>query len=630
MTTRSETGAAEYGFDRAGKPPLLWLRCDYDDREAAKQVAAEAACGVRHGWNADLKRWEWPLTSSADQQALLRALKALFPQAGYDAAETRHAALPEPDEPLQSRISQPQYPWRREPYAHQREVVAASALRDKFLVLYEAGTGKTQAAVEAACCALETGAVQRVYIVCPTSVRAVWRQEIGLCAWIAPDDVAVIRRNPPKDHPEHEPRCSDAQYRRRQVERRATWTVMHYEAARIEAEALAPLVRGQFLVADEAHLLKNPRAQRTKAVLGWEPARAIYQTGTPVQNSPTDIFPCAHACEPGLMGTSIHDFKRRFVIIRHVKARVQKPKNKGEKPKVIRPAFDLEVGYRDMEDLRRRLAGISLRRTKDDCLDLPPKLRARRVCEMTPDQAQIYAQMQGEVKLEVLRLAEEAGGIMRIPRTSLLAQLVRLQQAADGFFPDPDSRRSLLWLDDVGKLEACDELVEEALAAGRKVVIWSRFVAPVLKLRDRYAQQGAVAIHGQTPHDDRDAAMEAFRADPDTRLFLATIQVGGLGLNLQAGSVVIFYDRWWVPAVNEQAEDRCHRSGQEQHVTVYALLTEHSIDEQVEETLEQKEAIAGQLIDGLPRDGAAEATPEAEADALSEQFVMAALGMKAD
>lgn len=569
--------ALAYGVTRTGPLPCVWLRCPFADRAKAKAVAG----GAR--WHPDQKVWYWPLVRPGDETALIVAIRAAFPAA----VSEQLAALPRPaladlppcGPPLQSRVGRPTYPWRRTPYAHQREGVSASLLRDRFLILFEQGTGKTQSAIEAASIALESGIVQRVYIVCPTSVRRTWQEEIQACAWIAPDDIALVRGNPPANNPARIPALSDAQYRQRMIGRRATWTIMHYEAATIEQDLLAPLVKGQFLIADEATALKNSRAQRTKAVLSWQPARAAMLTGTPVVNTPTDVFPIATFCEPGLLGRNIHEFRDRYVIT--------KPIFRG------RRRFDKEVGYRNLEDAQARLLSIGLRRLKKDCLDLPPKVRHRHYCEMGAAQLEAYARMLGLVGEELAALREEHGG--RIPLPLVVSQMVRLQQVTDGYYPDPDHPERLVWIEDAAKFAAADELLEEALACGRKTLLWSRFVPMARKLAERYAAHGASYLAGEVKDDDREARKAAFSGDPDSKVLVLTIGVGGLGLNLQAGSCEIFLDRWWSPAVNEQCEDRCHRSGQLREVDIHILLAEDSIDVHVDGILRKKEGVAAQM-----------------------------------
>ena len=599
-----------YGMSRRQTPPVLWLRCSYGDRQVAKRLGGR--------WNPDEKVWEWQLTTPDTERVVLAGINQSFAGAQHSQRELTRPPLPECAEPLSAMLHDAAlYAWPslREPYDHQREVVQASMVRDRLLVMYEMGTGKTQAAIEAACVAMDDGDVQRVYIVCPTSVRTVWAKEIGTCAWVRGNDIAMVRGNPPTGHPDRKKGMKDAEYRRWQEDRLATWTVMHYAAARIDAGRLAPHITGQFLIIDEAHALRNPQAQRTKAIYSWNPARAIVQTGTPVVNTPADIWTGCDFCEKGLLGTSMYDFRKRFVRSKRVPPKVDPVTGK-----VVRPAFDIDVGYNDIDEIRTRLASVGIRRTKEECLDLPEKVRQDRTCEMSPDQKRAYDGVRADAAGRVREMIADAGGLEQVNRGALLGQLVRLQQVADGFIPDADHEGVHLWFDDCGKFEALDEIVHDAMESGRKIVLWGRFVPLVRKLAERYAEQGAVYISGEVGFDERDARINRFCDDPDCRVFVSIVHVGSLGLNLQVANLVVFVDRWWSPAIVSQAEDRCHRSGQHSVVDVINLVTENSIDEHVGDVLEGKREVARDVVEL----GGVEAHEEAQLDLAA---ISAALGI---
>ena len=192
------------------------------------------------------------------------------------------------------------------------------------------------------------------------------------------------------------------------------------------------------ILVHNCHWLANPRAARTQAVLAWDPKKAIYQTGTPVVNGPTDAFCVAHKCAPGLLGRSLNDFRDRFVVSRAIKVNGRR--------------VEIDVGYRHLDDVRRRLLSIGPRRTKADCLDLPPKIRHKLTCDLGRLQAHAYSDVLGIVAEELREAAKEHGGWRKIPKPTILGQLVRLQQVADGFWPDPDNPNLMHWDRDCGKI----------------------------------------------------------------------------------------------------------------------------------------------------------------------------------
>ena len=567
-----------YGVSHAADNPLVWFRCDFTDKDKAKSVA-----GAR--WQPDAKYWCWSLSRRGDETRIIGALRAVFPNmvqaTGAAVPVTTNAPLPPVGPPLSELVDGSiEYPWRRVPYAHQREAVSASCHRNRFMVLFEQGLGKTQAAVEAACVALENGSVQRVYMVCPTSLRRTWAEEIAACAWIAPDDIGIVRGNPPVGHPQHLRGVSDQEYRKRIIQRMHTWTALHYEAATLETDILAPLVRDQFLVVDECHALKSPTAKRSKAIFSWNPKRAILQTGTPVVNSPSDIFNAAQFCEPGILGRSLHSFRDRYVVTKPIRVAGGRTVEK-------------EVGYRNLDECQTRLLSIGIRRLKSDCLSLPPKIRHREYCEMSSQQFAAYARMCGMVADELRLQMEQHDG--KLPRSVVLSQMVRLQQVTDGYYPDPEHPGRFVWINDAAKFIAADDLVADAVASGRKMLLWTRFVPMAECLAKRYAAHGARVMHGEMGMDDRDASETAFKHDPECKILVLTIGVGGLGLNLQVANCETFFDRWWSPAQNFQCEDRCHRSGQRNQVDIHILLAENTIDEHVDQILRKKEAVADQM-----------------------------------
>jgi len=262
-------------------------------------------------------------------------------------------------------------------------------------------------------------------------------------------------------------------------------------------------------------------------------------------------------------------------------------------------AFRKVVGYADLDDLRRRVALVSLRRTKAECLDLPPRVRQSRDCPMAPAQWSVYETARDEGRL-LLRRYERGEVDEREFRVSAEALLTRLCQVGDGY---ASPRAGLAgWFPEHGKVAVLDDLLEEVVGQGRKAVLWTRFRPPVEALAERYAAHGAVFIHGGVGADDRQAALERFAGEEACRVFVGQVDAAGLGVNLQAGSCVVFYDLPWTPAIFSQALDRCHRIGQTRTVDVVDLQATDpeggpGADAAVAAKLARKLALAAQVTE---------------------------------
>jgi SNF2 family DNA or RNA helicase len=550
-------------------PPHIWLESPYNRREDARRLKEVIGAGQ---WDGEAKVWRYPYNDWTEQD-IEGWLKTLFPTARLKTSGgAGEVELIDHGPPLAEQIEPAEYDWRRTPYRHQRMTVAATRDRSRILVLDQMGTGKTQGAIDAACVAMEKGEVERCVIICPTSLRATWQEEIQSVAWMEPESIAVVKNNPPASSGERLRGASDKEYRTYQLRRRARWTIIHYPVLRRHIDDLRDLVRGQFLVCDESQKLKNRDAKVTKVALSLEPAKSIWQTGTPVENSPEDVWTALHFCDEELAG-SFYGFRDRYCVVRKV--------TQGK------AHFDLVVSARNLNELRGKLFSVGLRRRKEDVLpDLPPKIRHHRDCEMSTKQAKAYAEMRDELKTFFEERDEQW---FRVEAANVRSRMIRLCQLADGYAsPEPGK---VGWFGG-GKLEAATDIAEE-VCAEQKMVVWSHFVPPTRKLMEELSDYNPVRIAGEIPQEDRQAAVDRFMQDDDCRVFVGQYQTAGLGLNLQAGTVVVLYDLWWNPAVVEQAIDRCHRSGQTLPVDVITLLAEGTVDAHVQRMIEKKSGWAG-------------------------------------
>ncbi len=324
------------------------------------------------------------------------------------------------------------------------------------------------------------------------------------------------------------------------------------------------------LVLDEAQNIKNSAARQAQAVRRISAARRVALTGTPVENRLAELWSIMEVLNPGFLG-SANAFRQRFAV------------------PIERYGDDDAAGR-----LRRVTAPFILRRLKSDrsiIADLPEKLEMTVYCSLTREQATLYQ----AVVDEMMERIEASEGIER--RGLVLATMLRLKQVcnhpaqmlADG---SPLAGRS-------GKLERVEEILEEVLAEGDRALLFTQFAAfgALLRthLRDRFGRE-VLYLHGGTRKADRDAMVAQFQGDGGPPILILSLKAGGTGLNLTAANHVIHVDRWWNPAVEDQATDRAYRIGQRRNVQVRKLVCAGTLEERIAALLESKRALAERVV----------------------------------
>jgi hypothetical protein len=342
-----------------------------------------------------------------------------------------------------------------------------------------------------------------------------------------------------------------------------------YGIVRRDAEQLSA-VGWDLVVADEAQAIKNPLS-RTARQIRTVPATARFAlTGTPVENRLADLWALLDFTTPGLLG-------RLDAFQAHVATPIEREQD---------------------EEATARLAALVrpflLRRRKTDpgvAPDLPPKTETDRFVGLTTEQATLYK----AVVTELLDDVADAEGIGR--RGLVLKLLTALKQICnhpaqylgqDGPVPG----RS-------GKLEAVTEIVDTILDEGDSVLVFTQYVqmAKLLERHLRARDHDVLLLHGGTPVDARQALVDRFQ-DGGPSVFVISLQAGGTGLNLTRATHVVHYDRWWNPAVEDQASDRAWRIGQDRPVQVHRMVCEGTLEERIARLLEAKRGLAESVVGG--------------------------------
>ena len=318
---------------------------------------------------------------------------------------------------------------------------------------------------------------------------------------------------------------------------------------------------------DEAQHIKNPNTQNAKAVKKLRTGGYFALTGTPIENTLTELWSIFDFLMPGYL-SSHKNFKQRFEV------------------PIVR-AQDEHA----LKNLNRHVEPFILRRMKKDVLkELPDKVESKMVNEMTPKQAKIYAayfvQGQKEFAAEL-----KAHGFAE-SRIKILAILTRLRQIAC----DPS-----LFLDGydggAGKLDLLEEVIQEAVSGGHRMLIFSQFTTMLQHIARRLDAMNLdyEYLDGQTPALERIRLVKDFNAGTQP-IFLISLKAGGTGLNLTGADMVIHYDPWWNPAVEDQATDRAYRIGQKNNVQVLKFITKDTIEEQIFALQEKKKALIDQMV----------------------------------
>ena len=319
-------------------------------------------------------------------------------------------------------------------------------------------------------------------------------------------------------------------------------------------------------IIDEAQNIKNYTTQAAKAVKSIQADIRFALTGTPIENSLSELWSIFDYLMPGLLG-SYQKFRKKY-----------------ENPIITNT--DDEISKR----LQKMVKPFILRRLKRDVLkELPDKIEEVILSKMENEQERLY---NANAQKVLASLAAKSDDEFKTSRIQILAELTKLRQLCC----DP----SLIYDDYQGgsaKLEACMELVNSAIDANNKILIFSQFTSmlDIIKGRLDELKIDAYMLTGSTTKEKRRELVDRFNKD-QTPVFLISLKAGGTGLNLTAASIVIHYDPWWNLAAQNQATDRTHRIGQEQIVTVYKLLAKDTIEEKIEKLQEKKAQLSDQII----------------------------------
>ena len=426
-------------------------------------------------------------------------------------------------------------------------------------LLMEMGTGKSLTAIAITGALSQAGRIRRVLVVAPLSILGVWEEEFQKFAAF-PYVLAVL---------------SGSSAKKLDTLRHMNGTalqvvVVNYESAWRLEKALTAW-HPDLIIADEGHKIKTHNIAASKAMhrMGAKASYRLLLTGTVITNKAIDVFSQYKFLNPAIYGNSFYAFRNRYFDM----------VGYGNHTPVLKKSMESE--------LTEKLHSISYRATKAECLDLPETTDMIRQIELEPAALRIY---RGLVKESY---AELAGG--EVTATNILTRLLRLSQLTGGFLGN--DKTAAVEQVSAAKLSALEDILDGAVAEGKKLVIIARFIPEIKAICKLLEKRGLgySCITGEVKN--RDEQVARFQNEPEVMAFVGQIATAGLGITLTAASTMVFYSLDYSMSNFEQTKARIHRVGQRMPCTYLYLVARGTVDEKVLAALESKADLARTLVD---------------------------------
>ncbi|MBQ9284732.1 MAG: DEAD/DEAH box helicase [Bacteroidaceae bacterium] len=452
-------------------------------------------------------------------------------------------------------------------YPYQREGVRFAAKAGRAILADEMGLGKTVQAIATAELLMREGFITNVLVLCPATLKYQWKREIERFT----ERTAVVIDGAPER-------------RRELAATEAEFKIESYNAFTDDVKA-GHLLHCDMLVLDEVQRLKNWNTQMAKAVRQIRSRYALILSGTPLENRLEELYSIVELVDQFILAP-YYLFRDRYIIT---------------------DSEGRTIGYQALDDVRRRLTGIMLRRRKSDVeLQLPPRIDKNLFVPMTPEQMAAHQELRINAA-HIVSKWHRQHFLSEIDRRSLLLTLQQMRMACDSLFLlDEHSRFDTKVEETMNILNECgitvngeghDNTAEDYQTP--KIVIFSQWERMTRIVAQELERSGVdyTYIHGNVPARQRQQRVDAFQSDPSVRVFLST-DAGAVGLNLQAANIVINLDLPWNPAIIEQRIGRIHRIGQQRGVEVINLIAAGTIEDDMRSRLRFKASLFDGVLDG--------------------------------
>ena len=464
------------------------------------------------------------------------------------------------------------FKYKTKPYQHQKEALEKSYKEKNFAYFMEMGCGKSKVLIDNIAWLYEKGKIDCAIIVAPKGVYMNWKNsEIPIHMHNSiRHEVYVWKSNlGKKDTEKLRESVTDRQRLRIilvNVEAFATKKVLQYLEKVVHRSNV-------LLAVDESTTIKNHKAKRTKALIQFGEVAKYKRilTGAPITKSPLDLYSQFLFLDSKILGhNSYWSFQGRYAVIKSVKMGAH--------------SFNQVIGYRNLEEMKDKIDWCTYRTTKEEALDLPPKIYTTRQVDMTLEQSRHYDSLK-ETSVALLNSGE------MVSAPEVMTRLLRLQQLLCGYLVTdngeiqevPNNRMNVLM-----------ETIEEMEG---KVIIWSRFRHDIIKITEKlkqtYGSDTVVNYFGDTSMKDRQDAIEKFQnLKSNVKFFISNPQTGGMGITLHAAANVIYYSNDFNLESRKQSEDRAHRVGQHKPVLYVDLMCPKTVDVHIVKTLLSKNKLA--------------------------------------
>lgn len=461
------------------------------------------------------------------------------------------------------------YTFKTTPMQHQLDGIAYGLAHSRWLLADEQGCGKTKQIIDLGLIRKQTAGFRHCLIICGVnSLKWNWLEEIEKHSdekgWIL--GMHLTPRSKKWVIGSIQDRLMDLEKIGNDPEFDSHYfLITNIETIRNEAVAtkikeLCDLGVIAMLAVDEVHRCRNLRTKQGANLLQLQPKYRIGMTGTPLINSPLDLYAILKWL--GYQRWGFRSFRDHFCYT---------------------DEYGSVVGYKNIDQLSSTLDSIMLRRTKDQVLDLPPKVYINEYVELTDEQRSLYNQI-------VDGAIEDPEYSGSLNDECVLTMYLRLRQVSGGIGPFENLSKN-------PKLDRLEQLVEEANYAGRKVIVYSNWKGAIYPALPRFSDYNPVCITGDVDSAERQEIIHRFQNDSSVKVIFGTIDAMGTGITLTAANEVIFLDEPWTNAVKEQACDRAHRYGTESTVFIRTLMSHGTYDESVHDVVLGKKQMSDTIVD---------------------------------
>ena len=444
---------------------------------------------------------------------------------------------------------------KTKPFPHQLEAVNYIQKNDSIALFDEQGLGKTKIILDSLCNNLKENKIDGALIICKKNLIHNWQEEIETHSHLK----SIVLRGTSKEKGIKFMGFSH-------------FYLINYESVFSEIGRLKMFLRIKkyAIVLDESHAIKNPESKTTKTILELSDLakKRIIVSGTPVANKPEDLWSQFFFLDKGkLLGNSYSKFKALYTVD-------------------LRNTKNL-ISSRSFDALKTIIESNSIRRRKNDVLELPEKIFIDKHINLTGKQLEMYKQLRDELFIAIQNLQgeiiiDESGGILK--KLLRLAQIASNPKLIDHSYSEIPAKFPILYA-----------LVEDIIMRNEKVIVWSCFVDNIRQLNKEFQKYGAQMLYGDIPIEKRNIIIKRFKTDSNFKVLIANPAAAKEGLTLTVANNAIYLDRNFNLVDYLQSQDRIHRISQTKECKITKILANDTIDEYIDEILRRKQYLAGYI-----------------------------------